>query len=154
MPECHRPPRCAGNAAGSTPYRDRVPERLENEPARVARARGRNPRRVGGGVHRLPWRRIVNPYAPVEILSADQVEAIHLASLAILRDIGMEVLGAGALDRFQAAGARVAREDGTRGPAGRVRLDPAQVEALVALAPSRFELHARNPERGLVFGDR
>ncbi|HYL40899.1 MAG TPA: trimethylamine methyltransferase family protein, partial [Candidatus Binatus sp.] len=25
---------------------------------------------------------------------------------------------------------------------------------LVALAPSRFELHARNPERGLVFGDR
>ena len=120
----------------------------------VARARGRNPRRVAGGVPRLPWRRIVNPYAPIEILSTDQVEALHTASLTILRDIGVEVLGAAALDRFEGAGARVEREDGARGPAGRVRLDPAQVEALVALAPSRFELHARNPDRSLVFGER
>jgi trimethylamine--corrinoid protein Co-methyltransferase len=118
------------------------------------RARGRNPRRSAGGVPRLPWRRIVNPIAPVEILSADQVEAIHRAGLTILRDIGVEVLGARALDRFVAAGARVAREDGARGPAGRVRLDPEQVAELVALAPARFELHARNPERRLVLGDR
>lgn len=131
-----------------------MPERPENAPTAVSRARGRNPRRVAGGIPRLPWRRIVNPYRPLEILSADQVEAIHVASLRILRDIGVEVLGARAIDRFEAAGARVEREDGTRGPAGRVRLDAAQVEELVALAPSRFELHARNTERGLVFGDR
>ena len=103
---------------------------------------------------RLPWRRIVNNLGPVEILSADQVEAIHGAALTILRDIGVQVLGAGALDRFEAAGARVEREDGARGAAGQVRLDPAQLEELVALAPSRFELFARNPERNLVFGDR
>jgi trimethylamine---corrinoid protein Co-methyltransferase len=116
--------------------------------------RARHPRRTLGGIPRLPWRRIVNPFRPLEILSADQVEAIHRASLSILRDVGVEVLGARALDRFEAAGAGVAREDGARGPAGRVRLDPGQVEELVALAPSRFELHARNPERDLVFGDR
>jgi trimethylamine--corrinoid protein Co-methyltransferase len=116
--------------------------------------RPRHTRRVSGVIPRQPWRRIVNPYTPLEILSADQVEAIHQASLSILRDVGVEVLGSRALDRFEAAGARVVREDGTRGPAGRVRLDPAQVEELVALAPSRFELHARNPARDLVFGGR
>src|SRR5258705_1354289 len=131
-----------------------MPERPENSPTAVARARGRKPRRVAGGIPRLPWRRIINPYKPLEILSADQVEAIHRASLTILRDIGVEVLGARAIDRFESAGARVEREDGTRGPAGRVRLDPGQVEELVALAPARFELHARNPQRGLAFGDR
>jgi trimethylamine---corrinoid protein Co-methyltransferase len=116
--------------------------------------RGRNPRRTSGGIPRLPWRRIVNPFTPLEIISADQVEAIHRASLTILRDIGMEVLGTRALDLFEGAGVPVEREDGARGPAGRVRFDPDHLEALVALAPSRFELHARNPERGLVFGDR
>ena len=130
-----------------------MPERPENAPPRP-RARGASPRRVAGGVPRLPWRRIVNPLGPVEILSADQVEAIHRAALTILRDIGVQVLGIRALDRFEAAGARVDREDGARGPAGQVRLDPAQVEELIALAPSRFELYARNPERNLVFGDR
>jgi trimethylamine--corrinoid protein Co-methyltransferase len=113
----------------------------------------RHPRRVAGGIPRLPWRRIVNPYRPLEILSADQVEAIHQASLAILRDIGVEVLGERALELFERAGAVVAREAGARGAAGRVRLEPARVEELVALAPARFELHARNPERNLIFGD-
>jgi trimethylamine---corrinoid protein Co-methyltransferase len=105
-------------------------------------------------VPRLPWRRLVNPFAPLEILSTDQVEAIHVAALTILRDIGVQVLGAAALDRFEGAGARVDRQDGARGAAGQVRMDPAQVEELVALAPSRFDLFARNPARNLVFGDR
>ena len=131
-----------------------MPDRPENDPTTVARARPRHQRRAAGGVPRQPWRRIVNPYTPLEIVSADQVEAIHDASLKILCDIGVEVLGGRALDLFGRAGARVDREDGARGPAGRVRMDPAQVEELVAKAPSRFELHARNPERGLVFGDR
>lgn len=105
----------------------------------------------------LPWRRIVNPFRPIELLSADQVEAIHQAGLRILRDVGVEVLSANALDRLGRAGARVAREstDGAgRGAAGRVRLDPDQTEELIRSAPSTFELHARNPGRNLVFGDR
>jgi trimethylamine---corrinoid protein Co-methyltransferase len=118
------------------------------------RTRARHPRRVAGAIPRPPWRRIVNPFTPLEILSADQVEAIHQASLAILRDVGVEVLGGRALDLFERGGAAVVRADGPRGAAGRVRLEPAQVDELVALAPSRFELHARNPERNLVFGDR
>ena len=79
----------------------------------------RKERRTGGGVPRLPWRRLVNPYRPVEILSADQVEAIHRASLRILAEIGVQVLGDRAIDLLAAAGATVDRAE------RRVRLDPA-----------------------------
>ncbi len=116
--------------------------------------RARGGRRTAGGVPRQPWRRVVNPFTPLEILSADQVEAIHAAGLTILRDIGVEVLGGAALDRFARAGVRLERSTGAREAVGRVRLDPAQVEELVARAPSRFALRSRNPDRNLVFGDR
>ena len=119
--------------------------------------RPRRERRTGGGIPRLPWRRIVNRFAPVEILSEDNVEAIHRAGLRILRDVGVEVLGARALDHFQGAGAKVDREAGDgagRGAAGRVRLEPEHVEELIARPPSSFGLHARNPERNLTFGER
>ena len=106
----------------------------------------RRPRRPPPGLAQLPWRRLVNPFRPVEILSADQVEVIHHASLRILSEIGMEVLGDRVLDAFRRAGATV--DATTR----RIRLDPAHVEELVAQAPSRFDLHARNPERSIAFG--
>jgi len=34
---------------------------------------------------------VVNPYPPMDLLSADQLEAIHLASLRILEELGIEV---------------------------------------------------------------
>lgn len=129
-------------------------DRAEPASQGLARTRARGTRRAAGGIPRLPWRRVVNPFTPLEILSADHVEAIHRAALTILRDIGVEVLDSRALDHFQGAGVSVARETGARGAAGRVRLDPDQVEERAALAPSRFELFARNPARTLVFGDR
>lgn len=116
------------------------------DPKPEATATRRRERRTSGGVPRLPWRRLVNPLRPVEILSADQVEAIHGTSLRILAEIGVEVLGDRALDILARGGARVDRA--TR----RVRLDPAQVEELLAGVPSTFRLHARNPERFLDFG--
>jgi trimethylamine--corrinoid protein Co-methyltransferase len=91
---------------------------------------------------------LVNPFPPVEVLSADQVEAIHRASLEILRDTGLEVLGDRAIDLLAGAGARV--DLATR----RVRLDPAHVEELITTAPAAFELHARNPDWNVTIGDR
>jgi trimethylamine--corrinoid protein Co-methyltransferase len=104
------------------------------------------PRRIAGGVPRLAWRTLRNPFRPLEVVSADELEAIHRASLRILEEIGVECLGDRALDAFAGAGARVDRERRS------VRLDGAQVEELVALAPSEFTLHARNPARNLTFG--
>ncbi len=108
----------------------------------------RRERRVGGGVPRLPWRTLVNPYRPVEILSDDQIETIHRASLRILAEVGMEVLGDRAIDLLAAAGAEVDRA--TR----RVRVEPGLVEDLIRTAPSEFLVHARNPERTIAIGGR
>jgi trimethylamine--corrinoid protein Co-methyltransferase len=108
----------------------------------------RRHRREVGGVPQLPWRRLVNPFTPVEQLSADQVEAIHRASLRILSEVGVEVLGDRALDILASSGALVDRSN------RRVRLDPAQVEALVAGVPATFRLHAQNPDRSVEFGGR
>jgi trimethylamine--corrinoid protein Co-methyltransferase len=108
----------------------------------------RRPRRQAGGIAQLPWRSVVNPYRPIEILSVDEIETLHLASLRILAEIGVEVLGDRAIDLLSRAGATVDRSSRN------VRLGPAQVEELVALAPSSFRLHARNPARDITFGDR
>jgi trimethylamine---corrinoid protein Co-methyltransferase len=110
-------------------------------------AHRRRPRRTSTTLEQVPWRRLTNPLRPVEIISADQVEAIHRASLRILSEIGFEVLGDRVLDAFEVAGATVDRLE------RRIRLDPAQIEELIATAPREFRLHARNPDRDVIFGE-
>ncbi|MEO7664039.1 MAG: trimethylamine methyltransferase family protein [Candidatus Limnocylindrales bacterium] len=110
-------------------------------------AHRRRARRVTG-IPQLPWRRLVNPYSPVQILSMDQLEAIHRTSLRILAEIGLEVLGDRAIDLLGAAGATIDRSN------RRVRLDPGLVEATIRTAPPAFELHARNPDRSIAIGGR
>ncbi|MEX2649817.1 MAG: trimethylamine methyltransferase family protein [Alphaproteobacteria bacterium] len=115
----------------------------------MARDRGaRRARRAAEGLAQLPWHRLVNPFEPVRIISDDQVEAIHVASLRMLETVGMDVWSARALDAFARAGATVDRA------ARRVRLDRGLVEPSVAKAPATFGLRARNPERDLEFGGR
>jgi trimethylamine--corrinoid protein Co-methyltransferase len=80
------------------------------------------------------------------VLSADQLESIHEASLRVLAEIGMDFLDADARDVLQAGGARV--EPGTQ----RVRFDPAMVVETIRTAPAQFTLHARNPDHHLVMG--
>jgi trimethylamine--corrinoid protein Co-methyltransferase len=118
------------------------------EPRAAGTAHRRKERRVGGGIPRLPWRHLVNPFRPLEILSADQLEAIHRASLRIVAEIGLQVLGDRAIDLFAAAGATIDRSE------RRVRLDPGLVEERIATAPSTFTLHARNPDRSIEIGGR
>ncbi len=107
--------------------------------------RGRQ-RRDASALAQLPWRVLRNPYRPIEVLSEDQVEAIHDASLRILEEIGMDFLHPEALDVLEKAGARV--EPG----AERVRFDRGLIEAALSHAPSSFTLHARNPARDLTIG--
>jgi trimethylamine--corrinoid protein Co-methyltransferase len=106
----------------------------------------RRERRGSSGVKQLPWRRYRNPYRPLEVLSADHVEAIHEASLRILEEQGIEFLDEQALEILKAAGAEV-----TAG-SKRVRFDRGLVLDSVAKTPSEVTLHARNPERNLTFG--
>jgi trimethylamine--corrinoid protein Co-methyltransferase len=113
-----------------------------------ARRPGSRPRRsTTGRLAQLPWQTVRNPYAPLEVLSADQLESIHLTSLRILEELGMEVLSPKACARLKAAGATV-DPDGTR-----VRLDRHLVEMALGTAPARFTLTPRNPLRCVELGD-
>ena len=93
-----------------------------------------------------PWRLHERRFEPTPLVNDDELEAIHQASLAVLRDTGMDFLHPAARRMWADAGARV---DGTR-----VRLDPDQVTELVAAAPSEFVLHAPDPARHLLLGGR
>ncbi|MDY0882928.1 trimethylamine methyltransferase family protein [Dongia soli] len=109
--------------------------------------RVRRERRGGDkGLKQLPWRQYRNPYKPIEVVSDDQLEAIHQASLRILEEMGIEFLDAEAREILKQKGADVVPGS------DRVRLDRHMVTEYVAKAPSQFTLHARNPEHNLIFG--
>ena len=93
------------------------------------------------------WRHWVNPYAPVEQFSADQIEAIHEASLRVLAQTGMRVLGDEALKLYRQAGMSVDDE-------GRVRFDPDHLMTLIKRAPSEITLRARGANRDVTIGGR
>jgi len=113
---------------------------------RLGSSREERRRRSGGGVAQRPWRRLRNPFRPIELLSADQVEAIHRASLRLLAELGLEFQNPEALSILAAHGARVDHATGL------VRFDPDLVEASVAKAPRSFTLVPRNPERAVTLG--
>jgi len=109
------------------------------------RERGRAPRSTGPSLAPLP--RLVNPWPPLEILTAEQVERILLAAFRVLEEAGLEIRSAAAREVYRRAGALVDEETQI------ARLGRELVEAQLARAPERFVLHARNPERHLHVGD-
>ena len=106
--------------------------------------RGRRKKRVANQIRQLPWRDVVNPYAPSEILSQDQVETIIDTALSVLATQGMRFLEPSGRDLLAKAGAQVDGEI--------VRFDPDFVRESVAQAPAEFGLRARNPEHNLTIG--
>ncbi|MGC1520557.1 MAG: trimethylamine methyltransferase family protein [Steroidobacteraceae bacterium] len=107
---------------------------------------GRGRRTEGNRVPQLPWGEVANPYPPMEVLSADQLEAVHLTSLRILEELGMEVMSARALEVLAKGGAEV-------DPATRtVRLDRGLVASALAGAPAAFTLTPRNAGRRVNLG--
>jgi trimethylamine--corrinoid protein Co-methyltransferase len=101
----------------------------------------------GASVRQMPFGKAVNRYPPIQVVSADEIEAIHHASLKLLRDTGMEIMHTESRELFKAAGADV--DESTQ----RVRFDPAFIEEKIRTAPSSFTLQARNPARNLTVGD-
>ncbi|HLF21791.1 MAG TPA: trimethylamine methyltransferase family protein, partial [Aestuariivirga sp.] len=95
-------------------------------------------------LQQLPRRAIVRHFPPMQIVSADEIESIHRASLKVLSEIGMDFALPEARDLLKAAGARI---DGER-----VRFDPAMIEELIKSAPREFTFHARNPENNARIG--
>ncbi len=93
-----------------------------------------------------PWRLVKNPYKPIEVLSADQIEHIHSASLDVIETLGVDMWCDEALDILDHAGAEVDRAE------RHVRIDRALIEEAVAKAPAEVTLTPRNRERAITLG--
>ncbi|MCL4675739.1 MAG: trimethylamine methyltransferase family protein, partial [Pararhodobacter sp.] len=89
-------------------------------------------------------KRFLNEIPVYDLVGEDRLDAIHKASMRILEDIGIEFRDALALDAWREAGADV-RES-------RVRIPRALLMQKVALAPSTYALHSRNPQRRVEIG--
>ena len=113
---------------------------------RRRRSSDRGHARSGAAIPQLPLRRVRNPYPPMQILSADQVEAIHEASMHILENFGIEVMSPRALSLFEQAGAKVDHATQT------VRLDRGLVAEALKTAPSSYMLTPRNSGRAVHLG--
>jgi trimethylamine--corrinoid protein Co-methyltransferase len=93
-----------------------------------------------------PWAQPRLAFPPTALLSADEIESIHLASLRVLSELGMDFLDADAREVLRAAGADVEPDS------QRVRFDPDLVTERIRTAPSTFTLHAWNPVHDLRMG--
>jgi trimethylamine--corrinoid protein Co-methyltransferase len=121
------------------------------EPAPVtdrARRGGRAGKRAGaaGVFEQPPFRHLKNPLQPTRLISEDELERIHLASLKVLREIGVDVLHEGARRLMKEHGADV------REGSERVRFDGDMILDLIANCPAEFTIHARNPAHNVRFG--
>ncbi len=114
------------------------------------RRRRRNAAENGAGrnpiIEQKPWKQPLLTFPPLELLNSEQIETIHHASLDILKNIGMEFMSAEARTMVKKAGANVDEETHM------VRFDPEMVEETIKTVPSRFRLHARNPQKHLEIG--
>lgn len=94
----------------------------------------------------IAFRRIQNHFPPLEVITAEQIEQLHDASMHILEQIGISFMDAESLDLWEQAGARVDHQR------QHVWFDRDQILELVAKAPSQFTWRARNPEHDMFVG--
>lgn len=117
----------------------------ERTERRAARRANRQERRQSP-LFRIPFRNIRNPLKPMEILSAEAIEKIHLASMRIVEEVGVVMMDVETLDLWEKAGAKV---DHT---AQLVKLDRGLLLELVSRAPAEFTWRARNPAHDVAIG--
>lgn len=112
------------------------------------RERQRRQRPSQAKIDQLPFEQVENSFSPIDILSEDQLNRIHHASLDVLEDIGINFLLDEAREILKTTGADVEKNS------TRVRFDRNLILEYIAKAPSEFTIHARNPQRSLKIGGR
>ena len=85
-------------------------------------------------------------FSPSTVLTEDEVHEVHRLSMRVLSEIGLTFHAESAWDTLEANGCTVDRETGN------VTFDPAVVEHFVGLAPSSFDMAARDPGKTVHFG--
>ncbi len=115
------------------------------QPSASGRRRGRSSRKTARQEATTPRLGTLRyGVKPVEVVSEDQLETIHQASVRILSEVGIDFRDEVALQQWAEAGADVRGE--------RVHLDPDMLMELMAKAPERFEMTGRNPATRIEIG--
>jgi len=96
-------------------------------------------------IPQLPRMQLRSPFQPLKPLSEEQLEDIHDASMRLLEEQGIEVMGEQALQLFRDAGAQVAKN-------GIVRMDRELVMRTISTAPEKFSLEPRNKNNTIECG--
>ena len=102
------------------------------------RGRDRTEQRGPRLPEQIPYRQPYMRLEPTNVVSADEIESIHEASLEILERVGMEFNCPESRSIMREAGADV--NEATQ----RVRFPRELIEGAVAHAPSEFTLHSWN----------
>jgi trimethylamine--corrinoid protein Co-methyltransferase len=110
---------------------------------RKRRRRGSRPD-AGGGIRQTNYSNLRLPFAPIDVVSADHISAIHDAALQVLQELGIKVLLPEALTIFRRAGVLV---DDT---SEMVRIGSDVVETALASAPRSISLLAGARHRDLT----
>ena len=110
------------------------------------RTRRGSERRRPGAINQLARHQIVNHYPRLAIVSDDEIEALHQASLRLLSEIGVKCYSPEARAILAQAGALV--DDGTM----RVRLGRELVEHALTSVPPVIGLVPRNPSNSVRVG--
>ncbi len=101
---------------------------------------------AGSSIEQLAWKQPRMRFEPLKIVSDDEIESIHEASLIVLQEMGIDFLLPEARAMLKKAGADVDPNS------ERVRMDRGLVEQALSTVPKQFTLHARNPAHNLVMG--
>jgi len=112
---------------------------------RVRRGRRTAPTDVAIAQH--PFKQPTRQTPPLNLASEDEVEAIHQASLRVLKETGICVLHEAARSIMKKAGADV--DESTH----MVQFDSELIQSYMSKAPSSFTMHARNPAHNVHIGD-
>ena len=108
--------------------------------------RKRRKKLKGNLINQLPWQEVVTEFSALEIISEDEIESIHHASLDVLERVGMKILHQDARKIFKDAGLDVDESSQM------VHFDRNLVLSNISKAPKEFTLRAKNPKRDLKIG--
>ena len=117
-------------------------------PGRVGRRQRQAVTEAASALPIPAYRRLSNPFAPITLLSDDQVEAIHESALHILQEIGLRVLLPEARTLLDRAGAAVNESSHM------VRFGRDLIGRHLATAPRRIDLLGGSPGRTVEIGGR
>ena len=117
--------------------------------ARAAQREGRrggraSRREARGAIETRAWPVLQRKVPVYEVISDDQLEMLHRASIKLLEEVGIDFRDDEAVAMWRDAGADVQGQ--------RVHIPEALVMDLVARAPSRFTVQARDPAKSTEIG--